>query len=144
MFETNKKPTYKELEQRVLELEKAESDYKRDKTILNHLKFLQTLVDSIPVPIFYKDSQGIYRGCNKEFEKFLGKRKEDIVGKTVYGVSPSELAKIYHQKDLELMQQGGAQVYESSVVYADKTIHDVVFHKAPDRCHFGYNRAKKS
>jgi PAS domain-containing protein len=34
--------------------------------------FLQVLIDAIPVPIFYKDMQGRYLGCNREFERYIG------------------------------------------------------------------------
>nr|WP_081475691.1 ATP-binding protein [Microbulbifer agarilyticus] len=96
----------------------------------DQLEFLQILIDSIPAPIFYKDSEGIYTGCNRAFEKFLGKPREQIVGQSVYGVSEGPQAKVYHEKDLELMRQRGHQVYESQVAYADGTLHDVIFNKA--------------
>ncbi len=119
------------LRQRVVELENSETKRKQaEKALSGHLQFLQTLIDSIPTPIFYKDAQGIYTGCNKAFEGFLGKRKNEIIGKTVYDVSPSDLAKIYHEKDLDLMHQRGTQIYESSVKYADGNRRDVIFHKA--------------
>lgn len=93
-------------------------------------RLLESLIDAIPAPVFYKDENGVYTGCNKSFEQYLGLSKEDIVGQTVYGVSPGELAKVYHEADLELMRQGGRQVYEASVSHADGSVHDVVFHKA--------------
>ena len=96
----------------------------------DQLQFLQVLVDAIPAPIFYKNAKGVYTGCNRAFEEFLGKRREEIVGRSVYGVSPGPQARIYHEKDIELMQQRGHQVYESQVLYADGTLHDVIFNKA--------------
>ena len=33
--------------------------------------FLQTLMDSIPNPVFYKNTEGVYLGCNKAFEDYL-------------------------------------------------------------------------
>ncbi|WP_299595213.1 ATP-binding protein [uncultured Microbulbifer sp.] len=96
----------------------------------DQLQFLQILVDAIPAPIFYKNAKGVYTGCNRAFEAFLGKRREDIVGHSVYGISPGPQARIYHEKDIELMQQRGHQVYESQVVYADGSLHDVIFNKA--------------
>src|SRR6516165_4224422 len=58
---------------------------------------LQNLVDAIPIPIFYKDLQGRYLGCNLAFEEVLGKSREEIVGRTVYEVAPSDLAAVYHK-----------------------------------------------
>lgn len=88
------------------------------------------LIDAIPNPIFYKDTNGIYRGCNKAFEDYLGLTKEEIVGKSVYDLSPKELADKYHQMDSELFNKVGKQTYEYQVKYADGTLHDVIFNKA--------------
>ena len=96
----------------------------------DQLQFLQVLIDAIPAPIFYKNAEGIYAGCNRAFEAFLGKHRDEIVGRSVYGVSPGPQAQIYHEKDIELMRQRGHQVYESQVVYADGSLHDVIFNKA--------------
>ncbi|MCD1294757.1 hypothetical protein CUJ83_07060 [Methanocella sp. CWC-04] len=101
-----------------------------DITFHEQLHFLQELIDSIPVPIFYKDMNRIYRGCNISFQKFLGLTKDQIVGKTVYDVAPKELADIYYKADKELFEAGGIQRYESSVRDAEDELHDVIFHKA--------------
>lgn len=94
------------------------------------IHFVQTFIDAVPGPIFYKDTNGIYLGCNQAFVDYLGKCREEILGKTAYDLAPPELAAIYHQADLELMEQGGTQTYESQVIYADGSRHDVVFNKA--------------
>jgi PAS domain S-box-containing protein len=104
---------------------------KRAEAILQeNTHFLQTLTDAIPNPIFYKDVRGVYQGCNLAFESYLGLSKSEIVGKSVYDISPRELADRYHEKDMALFRQGGLQTYESSVQYADGTLHDVIFNKA--------------
>ena len=54
-----------------------------------------------------------------------------IAGSTVYDVAPAELADRYKEMDNELLREGGPQVYEASVRYADGTVHDVIFNKAP-------------
>ncbi|MBY6190249.1 ATP-binding protein [Microbulbifer agarilyticus] len=116
-------------------LNKLNQQELREREVAQHklsdqLEFLQILIDAIPAPIFYKDSEGIYSGCNRAFEAFLGKPRDQIVGHSVYGVSPGPQARVYHEKDLELMRQRGHQTYESQVVYADGTLHDVIFNKA--------------
>ena len=92
--------------------------------------FLQTLLNTIPAPIFYKDINGCYIGCNKAFELFFGKTSHEISGKTVFEVAPGELAQSYHNKDLELIQQHGVQVYDSQLIDKHGIVRDVVFHKA--------------
>ena len=93
-------------------------------------EFLRILLDAIPTPIFYKDSASRYLGCNRAFEEFYGQSRQEIIGKTVFDVSPSKLAEIYHAKDLELLQQSGLQVYEAQVKDARGVTRNVIFHKA--------------
>ncbi len=94
------------------------------------LHFLQTLINSIASPVFYKDRAGIYQGCNKAFEEYLGKSKAEIVGKSVYDLAPPDLAAQYEEMDRTLFEQGGQQTYEASVVYADGSRRDVLFNKS--------------
>ena len=92
--------------------------------------FQEQLLDTIPNPIFYKDVEGVYQGCNRAFEDFLGYRRDEIVGHTVLDLSPTELARLYHSQDLQLMVEGGAQGYECSVRHADGSLHQIMFQKA--------------
>jgi PAS domain S-box-containing protein len=92
--------------------------------------FLQTLIDTIPSPIFYKNLQGVYLGCNRAFKDFMGVPKEEIIGRTVHELYPEDLADKYFAKDQELFQNPGVQIYDFIAQYADGTRHDVNFNKA--------------
>jgi PAS domain S-box-containing protein len=97
--------------------------------VRQQLNFQQTLIDTIPSPIFYKDTEGKYLGCNAAFESFIGLCKADIIGKTVYETHPKDLADIYYEADLALFLEPGVQQYETCIQYADGTRHDVFFTK---------------
>ncbi|WP_051273220.1 EAL domain-containing protein [Desulfotruncus alcoholivorax] len=101
-----------------------------EKALQEQYEFLQKLINTVSIPIFYKDIKGLYRGCNVAFESYNGLTREEIVGKSVYDIYPKHLADIYHEKDAELFRNPGVQVYESTVMYADGTMHDVIFNKA--------------
>ncbi|MBI2471295.1 MAG: diguanylate cyclase [Planctomycetes bacterium] len=103
---------------------------KAEETLKDRNQFLRTLMDAIPAPIFYKDKDGKYIGCNKAFEDFLGMQKTEIIGKTVYEVAPKELADSYYESDKALFQSRGNQVYESRVKHSNGSVRDVIFHKA--------------
>ena len=92
--------------------------------------FLNILLEAIPIPVFYKDREGRYLGFNKAFENFYGKSKEQLMGKSVFDISPPELAKIYHAADTGLFEKPGIQVYDSQVLDSHGILHDVIFHKA--------------
>jgi PAS domain S-box-containing protein len=100
------------------------------KTLGEQVHFLQTLIDTLPHPIFYKDAQGRYLGCNQAFEKFIGLEKKALMGKTVYDIAPADLAEVYYAADRVLFESRQPQTYETTVQYADGTLREVIFNKA--------------
>ncbi len=107
------------------------TEHKRAEAKLREqLIFQQALMDTIPSPIFYKNVQGIYLGCNKAFGDFLGLTKEEIIGKSVYDISPKDLADKYFEMDSALFRQPGVQIYDFSAIHADGARHDVTYYKA--------------
>ena len=101
-----------------------------EKRLQEQLQFLQTLMETIPMPVFYKDRNGLYQGCNKAFEEFLGATKEKLIGRSVYDIARKELADKYYDKDSELFANPGIQLYEYPVRHADGSLRHVVFNKA--------------
>lgn len=101
-----------------------------EQTLLNQLSFLQPLLDAIPVPVFYKDVNGKYLGCNSEFEIFIGHKRECIIGFDVGAVSDEPLSKIYRDADNELFLRRGLQVYEGPLRASNGEEREVVFRKA--------------
>jgi diguanylate cyclase (GGDEF)-like protein/PAS domain S-box-containing protein len=101
-----------------------------EEEILESRNFLEILLESIPAPVFYKDINGRYSGFNQAYENFFGKTKEELIGKSVFDISPVKLARIYHTKDAELFECPGTQIYETQVKDARGVLHDVVFYKA--------------
>jgi diguanylate cyclase (GGDEF)-like protein/PAS domain S-box-containing protein len=96
----------------------------------DNLRFAKQLIEVIPSPVFYKDHEGRYLGCNEAYEQFIGKRREEIVGKTPHDIAPKALADRYLAADRNLFEHPGTQVYEAAVHAADGSDRDVVFHKA--------------
>lgn len=91
---------------------------------------LQSLIDAIPIPVYHKDENGLYEGCNKSFEDFSGTTKEQILGKTVHDFMSPEMARSQENMDKALFRQGGIQTYETSILAADGPRQDVIYHKA--------------
>jgi len=121
------------------QLEMREKDYlldlemavqQRTAELNNQIGFMTMLLKAIPSPIFYKDRNGVYLGCNTAFENFLGRRRKEIIGKTVYDLAPRATADIIQQMDDRLFDEGGCSVYEEAVPFADGTLHEVMFSKA--------------
>jgi len=93
---------------------------------------LEQIINTIPAPIFVKDKDFKYTLCNNAFAiNILGLETSKIVGKTVFDLSPLELAKKYHQYDLQLLSNNiQSQEYETVVKFSDNQLHDIIFYKA--------------
>jgi len=92
--------------------------------------FFKVLLETLPHPVFYKDRAGYYRFCNSAFANFLGLEVKDIIDKTVYDISPYELAKVYEEHDQAIFESRQLQIYEAQTMHSDGTIHNVIFSKA--------------
>ncbi len=92
--------------------------------------FTETLINSLPAAVFYKDREGRYLGCNKEFSDVMGVTADEIRGKTVYELWPSELARTYHEKDLLLMAQPEHQRYEYKIQDKAGQVREVMYCKS--------------
>jgi len=100
-----------------------------EKSAIDQYRFLQYLIDTIPYPVFYKDINYVYMGCNKPFEELMGLSKDEIVGKTVYDIIPKDLADKFHKKDKELFHNPRSQFYEEYIPDANGTMHLILNNK---------------
>ncbi len=103
-------------------------------TLQDNLNFMETLLDTIPSPVFYKNAMGEYIGCNNAFaDLILGLPKEKIIGRTILDLDPHippDLAEIYINHDQLVLNSPGAQFYESNVLCADGVRREFFFSKA--------------
>ncbi len=68
---------------------------------------LQTLIDSMPELINYKDAEGHYLLNNRAHLRSLGvERQEDVLGKTTFDFNPRELAEQYHEDEMNVVRSG--------------------------------------
>lgn len=107
------------------------SDTKNAERLLQEqLNFQQKLLDTIPNPVFYKDSDGLYTGCNHAFARFLGVSRHDIVGKTIYEVWDKQLADVFHEQDANLLASRGTRQFEEQIPDAQGNKREVILNKA--------------
>jgi PAS domain S-box-containing protein len=90
--------------------------------------FLDAIVDHIPNPLFYKDSELRFVGCNRANEEAFGLKRADIIGKTVLEVSylPEAERRIFHEEQRRLLREGGTLRREVAMPFADGKIHHML------------------
>ncbi|MCL3781006.1 PAS domain S-box protein [Prolixibacteraceae bacterium JC049] len=112
------------------------NDVTRLKEIENELienrNFLNSILDNIPSPVFYKDINGLYQSANKAFLELINRTEEETIGKGVYDMYNKELADIYFAKDQEVFE-GHYQQYDAQYGETPETYRQYTFYKAPVR-----------
>ena len=78
----------------------------RTKAVKEQLRFQQNLIDSIPTPIFFKDMQHIFFGCNTAFEKCINQSREEIIGKTIHDIANKKTAAQLHSGETRAFRMG--------------------------------------
>ncbi len=107
------------------------SDRKRMEAQLSEqLHLVEELIETIPLPIYLKDTEGRYVRLNRAFEAFFQVRRESFIGRTLHDLLPPEDARLHAEKDTELFARRGTQSYEAIVHSRDGVIHNALYHKA--------------
>lgn len=103
---------------------------REEETRQAQVRFLQTLMDTIPNPVFYKDIQGRFLGCNKAMENALGLPREQLIGMTVTDLFGATASEIHCRMDDEVLDTGEIKTYEANITLKNGKTHDVIFYKA--------------
>ncbi|MDR3630432.1 MAG: PAS domain S-box protein [Desulfocapsaceae bacterium] len=80
---------------------------------------LTALINSIPDLIFYKDTEGVFLGCNTAFEEFSGWKMHELVGRTDFDLFSREEAEFFCDQDKKMFAMGGPRSNEEWVRYPD-------------------------
>jgi len=74
---------------------------------------LSAFFNTVPIPIFYKDLDGVYIDVNKSFLDTFGYEYDEIVGKTIFDITPLEIAQNYQAEDDKLYNNPNkTQIYD--------------------------------
>ncbi len=81
-----------------------------------YLKLLDALISTIPNPLFFRDIDGVYRGCNEAFAtQVMGISRDSIIGKRPQDLSDHispELAAFLRQQEIKMRHQRGMATLE--------------------------------
>ncbi|MEI8084949.1 MAG: PAS domain S-box protein [Paludibacter sp.] len=98
-------------------------------TILRNMKFTEKLLKSIPIPVFYKDVNALYLGCNDAFTEHSGLTEEYIKGKSMVDLWPGEQSELFHQMDLDTLNGENHLTYEAKIMDKENRTRDAIYFK---------------
>lgn len=90
-----------------------------EKELLEQRNFLTKVFDLLPSLLWLKDTDGKYINCNSGFERFMGRQKEQIIGKTDYDLVDKEKADWFRKYDNLSLKYGESNTNEEYLIFAD-------------------------
>ncbi|EPR40233.1 diguanylate cyclase/phosphodiesterase with PAS/PAC sensor(s) [Desulfovibrio sp. X2] len=105
-----------------------------ERALRDQIAFLQSILDALPQPVFYKDAHGIFQGTNLAFQRFFGKSRDEILGRTIHDLAPEGIADIASRHDRMLLENPD-EVHVSEMALPDAADRQVeaLFSKAAYR-----------
>ena len=94
-------------------------------------RFLETLMDVIPFPLFHKGNDGRYLSANASFRVVFDVDREAIVGQKNETFLQPENAKTLAKIELDLLARDSMAVEETVLVHADGHPHDFIVYLMP-------------
>jgi PAS domain S-box-containing protein len=79
---------------------------------------LKLIIDSSPIIIFYKDTEGKFIRVNKTFAKALKMPEDDFVGKTVFDLYSPQLAQRMADDDQDVLRSGRPKLH---IIHQDES-----------------------
>lgn len=87
---------------------------------------LRTLVNTLPDLVALKDDSGVYIKCNLKYERFIGAKRTDVIGKTDYDFLGKELADRFREQEIATINSGHMRIDETEITYADDGHREIV------------------
>lgn len=100
-----------------------------EKELSDRLSQMQSLMDTIPNPIFFKDMDCRYIRCNRAFANYIGISEQVLVGKTLEDYYNQDVVKLCGKSDANLIAGYGMQSFEESITYSDGSKRDIILNK---------------
>lgn len=104
---------------------------KAEKELQEQIKFLEVLIETLPNPIWYKDKNGKYLGCNRAYAQFVGAPKSDIIGKTSFAFFNQYSAREHTKRDEDILSSLKSDIIETTLYKDDGSSKQVIINKAP-------------
>jgi PAS domain S-box-containing protein len=101
----------------------------RTTDLANAHRYLDDVIDSVPDPIFVKDAMHRWVLVNNAFCDFVGRKREELLGKSDYDFFPKSQADVFWTKDELVFQTGVESISEEEITDAKGVLHTIVTKK---------------
>ncbi len=91
--------------------------------------FLNVMLDTIPIPVFYKGTDGVYLSVNKSFCKATAMKEDEIIGKTAVDVFHHGETSKSRETDNIVIDTKNPLKYTAKLLYGDGLRHEVLVNK---------------
>ncbi|MBY0467253.1 MAG: PAS domain S-box protein [Burkholderiales bacterium] len=123
---------------RIVQITELTDMVKIENKVADQSQFLKSLINALPVPLFYVDQQGRYLGANPAYLALMDISLLDCLGNTIQQFAPAELARQYLLANEALFATPDLiQHYQMTVNTRTQGPRDINFWKATFRNHEG-------
>ncbi len=88
-----------------------------EEKLVRQTTLLTGLLDSFQDIVFFKDTEGVYLGCNPAFARLVGRTRGEIVGQTDYDLFSKDLADAFRENDYAMLKLGQSRHNEEWIEY---------------------------
>lgn len=103
---------------------------KLELALSNRIEFDKVLINTIPNPIYYKNIDGKFLGCNTSFENLVNCSKNEIIGKTAFDFFPLKVATANTLIDKELLKTFSTSTSEFTFYTPSNEMKHIILNKA--------------
>lgn len=102
-----------------------------ERALSNTLRVMQTLLETLPLPVIIRDAERRITLVNAAWEKMVGVSRNAAVGRTLQEVDEQRFIPGYHETDEEVFRTRKSVRYETTVRGRDGTQYSVIVAKTP-------------
>jgi len=103
---------------------------KVEHALSNRLEFDKVLLDTIPNPLYYKNIEGKFLGCNLAFANLVNEHRDQVIGKTAFDFFTNEVASKNTIIDKELLETFSTSTSEFTYYSPSNQMKHIILNKA--------------
>ena len=109
--------------------EDATKERQLQEQLAEQVALQKALMDTIPIPVFYKGPDARFQGMNRAFEEAFRLRREDLIGKTFAEIKlGSDVTRAFYQsEDEQVIREALSVRRELKIPYANREVRSTLY-----------------